>query len=922
MEWFTAAALLLTCTGSTALGQMLYQSLKLFDYTGHPGAQPHAALIQGTDGSLYGTTQMGGVSNAGTLFRVGSDGSGYLILHNFTASPDGSEPYGRLVQTSDGTIYGTTVFGGTNGLGTIFKIGANGDDYAVVHNFSTNVFDGQNPRTGLILGVDGVLYGTTTVGGTNGIGTIFKFNPGGTGFALVHSFATSTLDGKYPRELVQGIDGVLYAITQSRVASGEGTVCKISTNGTGYTTLMSFARPTTGGQSHHIGLVQGADKRLYGTLFGVSGISTNGALFAVDTNGNNYLVLHGFTTNTSDGQYPDSRVLQGDDGALYGTTTRGGTNGCGTVFRMNADGSAFVLLHSFGDPAVDGQWPSDTLLRGSDGNLYGTTVFGGTNNGGTVFKISTNGGGYAVLCSFNPFIEQGQWPIGKVIRGTDGALYGTTVNGGTDDVGTIFRFNPGNSSYAVLHSFSNVGGDGQWPLGGLVQGDDGVLYGTTSSGGNNGDGTVFRISAAGNGYAVLYSFFPLPDGASPSGTLAEDSDGMLYGITGTGGSNNAGTVFRISTNGSYTVLHHFSSGGADGWGPVGGLARGSDGALYGTTADGGAVSGGTVFKVNPDGSGYNILYSFNTNGVDGTAPWGGLVQGADSTLYGTTRLGGSANAGTVYRINTDGSGYEVLRNFSAGGDPREPLADLALGVDGTLYGTACYGGTNDMGAVFQIRTNGGNFAVVHSLGTGAGEGRNSWTGVFEDGNNSLYGTAEYGGAFGAGAIFKLDMGPPLIVEQPQDQTVRAGGDVVFNVTAVGGGLSYQWFFNSTPLTNVSGPSLALTGVARSNGGAYTVTVTNTVDGLSSSSATLTVQIPQILSAPTFLPDGSLRLFSSYADGWALQPGDVTRFEVQVSSNLMAWETVSNSLSLSNGTLILNDPRESKQPVRFYRVIEH
>jgi uncharacterized repeat protein (TIGR03803 family) len=927
--WFFVVA----CSFIAAIGraQISYERISSFGPQVLPGSEPHAALIQGLDGALYGTTQAGGISNAGVVFKINCDGSGFSFLHIFTNRPDGAMPYGQLAQTADGLLFGLTVYGGSNNFGAVFTLDTIGNNFAIIHHFSTNRLDGEFPRSGLFVGKDGRLYGTASGGGTNGFGAVFALNPNGTGFTLLHSFVTNSFstDGKFPDELIQETNGLLYGSTRqsgtlSSFSPGAPMLFALTTNGTGYTQLKTFSTPPPSARSHHNGLIQGTNGMLFGTVHSDSGIAAPGGIFTIATNGSGYLVLHPFTTNIYDGQNPDGRLVQANDGLFYGTTVKGGTNDYGSVFKMNADGTGFVLLHSFAGFPGDGQWPSDRLIQGTDGNLYGITLLGGTNNEGTVFKISTDGQTYSVLYSFVTRTSDGQLPLGKLVKGSDGLLYGTTVQGGSNNLGTIFKIDPVTTNRTLLHTFG-AANDGQQPFGRLVQGVDGSFYGTTSTGGTNGFGTVFQISGDGSQYAVLYSFSNSPDGSLPSGTLVQGPDGLLYGVTGAGGTSGVGTIFTIQTNGSaYSVLYNFSTNGTDGLGPVGGLIFGTNGALFGTAGDGGPNGGGAVFTIGTDGNGYALLHTFNTNGTDGMTPFGGLFQGPDGVLYGTTRLGGSSGFGTVFRLNPDGSGYAVLRNFTtANSDGLEPVGELVEGHGGILYGVTSYGGAGGAGSVFQIRNDGLQYGILQNFSSTAGGGRSPSAGVFRDTDGSLYGTTEFGGNANAGSAFKLSIGSlPTIIGQPQNQFVLLGGNALFSVSAVGDSLGYQWYYNNNPITNASDFTISVTNVLRTNGGIYTVAVSNLLSGVTSSNAVLTVQVPQTLSGSMILPDGSFGVASAYLDGYPLTPADVSRFEAQASSNLVSWSTLSNSLTYSNGGLVLDDLSNTNQSTRFYRIIEH
>jgi len=365
----------------------------------------------------------------------------------------------------------------------------------------------------------------------------------------------------------------------------------------------------------------------------------------------------------------------------------------------------FAVLHAFPDTNNDGATPFAGLLVASDQMLYGTTFGGGDTTDGSVFKLNRDGTGYQTLLSFGT----GANPRAALIEGADGALYGTTQDDGLG-YGTIFTLQKDGTGFSVLYNFdSSTGNDGRSPQGGLVQTSDGALYGTTLNGGANGPfGTVFTVHTNGSGYSTLYSFGNSgTDGTFPRAGLVIGPGGALYGTTANGGNDNNGTIFKLSPNGSnYTQLYSFGSSPNDGAEPLAGLVIGSDGALYGTTSAGGLNNygmrpGGTVFKLQADGTGYTNLYNFDNSVIDGAAPAAGLLVGCDNALYGTTPMGGSNGLGTLFALAQDGSGYAVLWNFT-NSDGDAPMGGLAEGADGTLYGTTSSDGPNGNGTVFQI----------------------------------------------------------------------------------------------------------------------------------------------------------------------------------------------------------------------------
>jgi uncharacterized repeat protein (TIGR03803 family) len=365
-----------------------------------------------------------------------------------------------------------------------------------------------------------------------------------------------------------------------------------------------------------------------------------------------------------------------------------------------------TVLYSFGLPP-DGGSPQSGVALGVNGALYGTTLSGGTTtNNGTVFKINIDGRGYTVLRNFTNSPDSAA-PDGALLFGNDGVLYGTTAGGGVNGSGTIFKMGLEGNGYQILHDFAGAP-DGSAPFPGLVQATNGALYGTTHAGGTNNQGAIFTIQTNGSGYQVLYSFTNSPDGASPQEPLIQGDDGALYGTTFSGGSANKGIIFKIQPDGSgYQILHNFTNT-PDGSNPRGALVQASDGALYGATQIGGTANAGTLYKINLNGSGYAVLHDF-TSGLDGSRPLGGLVQGLNNMLYGTTGFGGTNGGGIVYRMQVGGGGYEVLYHFGAFGDAGRPSGKLTRGASigdiGVFYGTTLVGGANAEGAVFAVVVN-------------------------------------------------------------------------------------------------------------------------------------------------------------------------------------------------------------------------
>jgi uncharacterized repeat protein (TIGR03803 family) len=373
---------------------------------GSDGAAPKAALIRDATGNLYGTTSAGGLKGNGTVFRV--TGKKETVLYRFKGTPDGASPSGSLILDSEGNLYGVTSGGGATGCGTVFKVEPGGAE-TVLYSFCSNgARDGAEPSGNLVMDAKGNLYGTTRIGGSGGSGTVFKVDPSGTE-TLLHNFCTRggsrCTDGEEPSGgMVMDAAGNLYGTTEvdfGPKGTGTGAVFKLTPTGKETTLyLFSFAK----GEVPTGGLIRDAAGNLYGTTtYGGKGICQPsgqnnfgcGTVFMVDASGKE-TVLYNFcsASGCTDGTSPSAGLVMDAKGNLYGTTLSGGTvtctgqlfPGCGTAFELA--GEKEIVLHSFTGVAPDGVFPYSTLIMDANGNLYGTASAGGKYGNGVVFEIT------------------------------------------------------------------------------------------------------------------------------------------------------------------------------------------------------------------------------------------------------------------------------------------------------------------------------------------------------------------------------------------------------------------------------------------------------------------------------------------------------------------------------------------------------
>lgn len=493
----------------------------------------------------------------------------------------------------------------------------------------------------------------------------------------------------------------------------------------------------------------------------------------------------------------------------------------------------------------------------------------------------------------------GEGPFG-LMQAADGYLYGAAAHGGANDSGVVYRITySGNQTPIYAFTAPDANGnnaDGANPSGTLYQASDGTLYGTAYFGGTGASGTVFRMTTAG-ALTTLHSFTG-SDGAHPFGGVIQASDGNFYGTTNSGGASGKGTVFQMTPSGTLTTLHSFT--GSDGAG-ASSLIQASDGYLYGVTGSGGSSNVGTVFRITTSGT-LTTLYTF-TGGTDGATPFGPLVQATDGYLYGEALFGGIGNQGTIFHITTSGT-LTTVYTFTGGSDESLPIGGLIQCADGNFYGTTHGNGSSTHGTVFQV-TPAGALTTLHTF-TGS-DGDKTYTGLMQADDGNLYGTTTYGGQDNYGVVFRVTgvYAPPLLTSL-MPSSIDAGGPV-FTLTVRGS--AFQPFstvdWNGVPLKTAYVSSSRLQAAVPANliakPGKVSVTVVTAAGGGTSSARTLTILLTTLkLTAATLTRNATTGVYT--ANVTIKNIGHKTAANTTLTSTTLGTAATSTALPVALGTV--------------------
>jgi uncharacterized repeat protein (TIGR03803 family) len=531
-----------------------------------------------------------------TLTKVKTDGSQSIDLRTFNGTTDGWSGIPGIISIPGDSLVGLMSQGGANDMGTIYTIKKDGTGFTVLHQFEE--LTGKYPESKLVY-FDGKLYGTTQQGGDFVNGVLYSINPDGSNYRVLHHFEQHGPNQLYGNISITSNGRIFGVYNQFTIFGGTYRAWKVDTSGANFEDFMSVDQRESG-HFNQDPLILSDDNTIF-LVTAELGRHDGGAFSQTDTSGNIFGLYH---FGASPNGFRPNPLMKASNGKLYGTNFIGGAVGNGIIYSMNADGSGYLKLHEFTD--AEGYEPNGKLMEASDGRLYGVCRWGGPANAGAVYRIDKSGSNFQVVYSF-PLVNEAYNPEGTLLEDNTGALYGTTSRSTTGN-GTIYKINKDGTGYTILKTFSSS--DIFTPYDGLLL-DNGWLYGTCGFGGAEGKGGVYRIHSDGTDYQLLHDFTGANSGSFPRATPIIASNGKLYGTTHQGGITGEGTLFSMDLTGSnFSSLRSFTSG-TDGAYPLMSPLQASNGFLYGTNSFGGTDFGGTIYRVNLDGTNFTVINSFN-----------------------------------------------------------------------------------------------------------------------------------------------------------------------------------------------------------------------------------------------------------------------------------------------------------------------
>lgn len=655
--------------GSTSFNQQ-------YNHTGNTGENPYGDLVEATNGKFYGMTWLGGalIGGGGVLFEFDPITGIYTVKKNLFW-PTGDQASGNLVVGPTGNLYGMTGVNGGGSGGELFEYNIPGDNLTGLYNFTSP--SGNYPKGSPVFATNGKIYGLTRGGGTANMGVLFEYDL--TTSTYTKKFDFSTTSGTMPwGNLIQASNGKLYGMAQYGGLNNLGTLFEYDITTSTFTKLRDFS--TSSGGRPQGSLIEESG-RLYG-LNSTSGPATWGTLFEYNIATTTYSVRANFN-NGANGGSPMGSLIKATNGKLYGLTNGGGTANKGVIFEFDMTTNTYVKKMDLGI-LTTGTNPYGSFMQASNGKLYATTFFGGKNNAGTIFEydIATNTASVAVN-----FGGDSRTPRGTLLHASNNKLYGMTATGGSDNNGVIYEYNHLTNVYTKKFDFITATGTGSY--GSLIEATNGKFYGFCRSGGVNNMGTIFEYSLITNTCVSKYDFAMNASGCVPMGSPLQAANGKIYGLTVSWGANSGGVLFEYDiVSNTYTKKFDFSA--AAGQNPYGSLIETGPGKLYGMTQSGGANNLGTIFEYDYVTGTHTKKFDFNS--TSGSGPQGSLIKATNGKLYGLTYQGGTANGGVIFEYDIPTSTYTKKHDIGTSSNGMTPTGSLFQSINGKFYGYTFGGG--------------------------------------------------------------------------------------------------------------------------------------------------------------------------------------------------------------------------------------
>lgn len=696
---------------------------------------------------LWSTTLSGGNNNFGTVFKIHPDGSGYALTHEFSSVHPGSWPKGKVIEGTNGKLYGVTERSGSYNSGVLFSFDTLTNVYSRIANFGHDSL-GMYPSGELLLASNGLMYGLTASGGIYNSGTLYCFDPISQNIRTLTNFNGAST-GAMPRGgLIQASNGLLYGVSSNGGSQNKGVLFQFDLASDSLAVVANFGLAPNSEYPFNT-LVQALNGKLYGLSIG-GGSQNNGTIFEFDITNN--LLQKKIDLTYALGTLPEGSLTSTSNGILYGMTTRGGTNNFGVLFSYDPVNNIYQKILNM-NASSNGSRPFGSLFLASNGLLYGATSNDGTAYSPTFFSYDPATNTFTLLRQLLASYGIVK-PAGSFIQTSTGKLYGISLESENGN-GTLFRYSIDQDSLEEVFVF-NDRENGMNPASDLVLATDGNLYGMTQGGGIFDAGIIYRLNPLSNSFAKIHDFDGGTNGAFPEGKLMQASDGKLYGLTKYGGNafgndgNGVCFSYDLNTNLFQTL---FLLGDSIGKSPEGELIQASDGKIYGLAFFGGAFNSGTLFCYDPVSQINSKLLDFDAPSY-GANPNGSLIQGLDGKLYGLTSTNNSSTNSPVFSYDYVNHIYTSIPGFTQSTSGSIPLGDLIQTSNGNLYGLTVEGGTNNRGIIFSFDFNSSTFSNLHNFDVPTG----SYTrgSLLECSNGILYGMTGENGSSLNGVIFSFD----------------------------------------------------------------------------------------------------------------------------------------------------------------------